>query len=31
MFFIKINNNNESCIDNLDIYVKLNNNIIEDI
>ena len=23
--------NNESCIDNLDIYVKLNNNVIEDI
>ena len=29
--YIKINTNNESCIDNLDIYVKLNNNIIEDI
>jgi len=29
--YIKINTNNESCIDNLDIYVKLNNNIIEDV
>ena len=29
--YIKINSNNESCIDNIDIYVKLNNNIIEDI
>ena len=26
-----INSNNESCIDNLDIYMKVNNNIIEDI
>lgn len=29
--YIKINSNNESCIDNIDIYVKLNNNVIEDI
>ena len=29
--YIKINTNNESCIDNLDIYVKLNDNIIEDV
>ena len=29
--YIKINSNNESCIDNIDIYVKLNNDIIEDI
>ena len=29
--YIKINSNNDSCIDNIDIYVKLNNNIIEDI
>ena len=29
--YTKINTNNESCIDNLDIYVKLNNDIIEDI
>ena len=29
--YIKINTNNESCIDNLDIYVKLNNDLIEDI
>lgn len=29
--YIKINTNNESCIDNLDIYVKLNNGLIEDI
>lgn len=26
----KINTNNESCIDNLDIYLKVKNNIIED-
>jgi len=29
--YIKINSNNDSCIDNIDIYVKLNNDIIEDI
>ena len=29
--YIKINSNNESCIDNIDIYVKLNNDLIEDI
>ena len=29
--YIKINTNNESCIDNLDIYVKLSNNIIQDV
>jgi len=29
--YVKINTNNESCIDNLDIYVKLSDNIIEDI
>ena len=29
--YVKINSNNDSCIDNIDIYVKLNNNIIEDI
>ena len=29
--YIKINTNNESCIDNLDIYVKLKDNVIEDI
>ena len=29
--YIKINSNNQSCIDNIDIYVKLNNGIIEDI
>ena len=27
----KVNSNNESCIDNIDIYVKINNDIIEDI
>lgn len=26
----KVNTNNESCIDNLDIYLKINNNKIED-
>ncbi len=29
--YIKINTNNESCIDNLDIYFKINNGIIENI
>ena len=29
--YIKINSNNESCIDNIDIYVKLNDDVIEDI
>lgn len=29
--YIKINTRNVSCIDNLDIYLKINNNIIEDV
>ena len=29
--YIKINSNNDSCIDNIDIYVKLNNDVIDDI
>lgn len=29
--YIKINTRNVSCIDNLDIYLKLNNNVIEDV
>ncbi len=29
--YIKINTNNSSCIDNLDIYIKFNKDIIEDI
>lgn len=29
--YIKINSNNVSCIDNIDIYVKLEDNIIKDI
>ena len=29
--YIKVNSNNESCIDNIDIYVKINNGVIEDI
>ena len=29
--YIKVNTNNESCIDNLDIYVLVENNIIKDI
>ena len=29
--YLKENTNNESCIDNLNIYVKINNNTIEDI
>lgn len=28
--YIKINTRNVSCIDNLDIYLKINNNIVED-
>lgn len=29
--YIKLNSNNVSCIDNIDIYLKLENNIIKDI
>ncbi len=29
--YIKVNTNNESCIDNIDIYVLFENNIIKDI
>lgn len=29
--YIKINTNNESCIDNIDLYVKLENGLIKDI
>jgi len=29
--YIKINTRNVSCIDNLNIYLKVNNNIIEDV
>ena len=29
--YVKVNTNNSSCIDNLDIYIKINNNVIEDI
>lgn len=29
--YVKINTRNVSCIDNLDIYLKINNNVIEDI
>lgn len=29
--YVKINTRNVSCIDNLDIYLKVNNDIIEDI
>ena len=29
--YIKINSNNDSCIDNIDIYVKLKDDLIEDI
>lgn len=29
--YIKINSNNESCIDNLDVYYKINDNYIVDI
>ena len=29
--YIKLNSNNASCIDNIDIYIKLENDIIKDI
>ena len=29
--YIKINSSNQSCIDNIDIYIKLDGNIISDI
>ncbi len=29
--YTKVNTNNSSCIDNLDIYIKFNGDIIEDI
>ena len=29
--YIKINSRNISCIDNIDLYIKINNNIITDI
>lgn len=29
--YVKVNTNNESCIDNLDIYILFKNNVIEDI
>ena len=29
--YIKVNSRNFSCIDNIDIYIKLENNIIEDL
>ena len=29
--YIKVNTNNSSCIDNLDIYLKIKDNVIEDI
>ena len=29
--YIKLNSRNASCIDNIDIYIKFNKNIIEDI
>ena len=29
--YIKVNSNNQSCIDNIDIYVKLDNGVISDI
>ena len=29
--YIKVNTANESCIDNIDIFIKINNDIIEDI
>ena len=29
--YIKVNSNNESCIDNIDLYIKIEDNIIKDV
>ena len=29
--YVKVNSNNESCIDNIDIYLRIEDNIIKDI
>ena len=29
--YVKVNTNNASCIDNIDIYIKFNHDVIEDI
>ena len=29
--YIRINTNNESCIDNIDLMIKLDNNVVKDI
>ena len=29
--YLKVNSNNESCIDNIDMYIKIEDNIIKDI
>lgn len=29
--YVKVNSNNESCIDNINLFIKFNNNKIEDI
>lgn len=29
--YIKVNTNNESCIDNIDLYILIENNVIKDI
>lgn len=29
--YIKVNSNNESCIDNIDLYIKFEDNMIKDI
>lgn len=29
--YVKVNSNNESCIDNIDLYIKFENNFIKDI
>lgn len=29
--YIKVNSNNESCIDNIDIYIKIEDDVIKDI
>ena len=29
--YVKVNSNNESCIDNINLFIKFNDNVIEDI
>ena len=29
--YLKVNSNNESCIDNIDLYIKIENDVITDL